>query len=154
MSAANVAENLANDASRIVLKQKKLELLELLRQLAAYVYGVANGNRYIAELSGFKLSKETTTPKHTSGIVVRDVKPGPGDGEAMVRLASRGGFDMFQVELKLADDSWRVLRAFTLSKFIIKGLPSGSSIIRITGFKSDVPGTGEGSVIEIVVKAV
>lgn len=154
MVAANVADNLANTASRIVLKEKKVEFLGLLRQLAAYVIGVANGDRYIAELSGFKLSKETTSPKQTSGIIVKDVKPGPGDGQATVRMASRGGFDMLQVELKQPDDSWRILGGYTLKKFVLKGLPSGSSVIRITGFKSDVPGTGEGSVVEIVVKAV
>ncbi|MBK9016802.1 MAG: hypothetical protein IPM82_23530 [Saprospiraceae bacterium] len=153
LKAADVADNLANDASRIVLKEKKVEFLELLRQMAAYVLGVANGSRYIAELSGFKLSKATTTPKVQTGIVVIERRPGPGDGEASVRI-NKGGFDMVIVELKLEDNSWKMIGAFTLSKFILKGLPSGSSNIRITGYKGDVPGTVDGSVVETVVKAV
>lgn len=153
LKAADVAENLANDASRIVLKEKKVEMRELFRQMAAYVLGVANGSRYIAELSGFKLSKAITTSKPITGIVVIETWPGPGDGEATVRI-DKGGFDMVIVELEMEDNSWRMIGAFTLSKFILKGLPSGRSNIRITGYKGDVKGTVPNTVVETVVKAV
>jgi hypothetical protein len=153
LKAADVAENLANDASRIVLGEKKVEMRELFRQMAAYVIGVANGSRYIAELSGFKLSKAVTTSKPVTGIVVVDKRPGPGDGESTVRI-NKGGFDMVIVELKMEDNSWRMIGAFTLRKFILKGLPSGSSTVRLTGYKGDVMGTVENSVVETIVKAV
>ncbi|GEM_PF-2204527 len=150
MIAADVADNYANDASRIVLKERKEEVLALLRQLAAYVIGVAKGNRYIAALSGFKLSKEETTPKPTGSFSIKDTKPGTSDGEAIVRLASKGGYTMFTVEKKMPSGEWVMIKAFQLKVFTLTGLPSGSTNIRITGYKSDDPGM----VLETVVKAV
>ena len=147
---ANVAENLVNDASRIVLRQRKRELLDLLREIAAYVIGVAKSDRYVAELSGCKLSKEETTPQPTGEFRIRDIKPGSNDGEAVLRLADKGGYAMFIVERKTTEGEWVQIGAFQLKTYTIKGLPSGSSVIRITGYKSDVAGHS----VETVVKAV
>jgi translation initiation factor IF-1 len=150
MVAADVADTLVNDTTRLTLKNKKKAVLEILKKMAAFVIGAAKGDRYIASLSGFQLSKEETSPKPQTEILIKDTMVGPGDGQATVRLASRGGHDMFIVELKQADDSWKMIGAFTLSTFVLTGLASGSSVIRITGYKSDVMG----KVVETVVKAV
>lgn len=147
---ADVAENLVNDASRIVLRQRKRELLDILREIAAYVIGVAKSDRYIAELSGCKLSKEETTPKPTGEFSIKDTKPGSNDGEAILRLSDKGGYTMFIVERKTTEGEWVQIGAFQLKTYTIKGLPSGSSVIRITGYKSDVAGHS----VETVVKAV
>lgn len=150
MNTANVAENLANDMTRLELKKRKNEVLGILKRMAAYVIGVAKGDRYIASLSGFQLSKEETGPLPLSDVLVKDTTPGPGDGEATVRLASKGGHDFVIVELKLPDGTWKMIGAFKLTVFVLKGLPNGSSVVRITGYKSDV----KGSEVETVVKAV
>jgi hypothetical protein len=150
MNAANVAEDLANDATRKELANQKKKVLEILALLAAYVIGVAKGDRYIASLSGFELTKEETTPKKTGEIKILDTKPGSNDGEAILRLSDKGGYTMFIVERKTAAGDWMIIGAFQLKTYTIKGLPSGSTVVRITGYKSDVPGNS----VETVVKAV
>lgn len=150
MIAADVAEDLASDASRLVLKQKKKAILDLLREMSAYVIGVAKGDRYVAALSGFELSKEETSSVPTGEIIVDDVRPSANDGEAILRLADKGGYTMFILERKLPDDTWVMIGAFQLKTYTIKGLPSGASVVRITGYKGDVPGDS----LDIVVKAV
>lgn len=150
MNTANVADDLANDNTRKELENQKKKVLELLGYLAAYVIGVAKNDRYIASLSGFELSKEETSPKKTGAIKILDSKPGSNDGEAILRLADRGGYTMFIVERKTAEGNWVMIGAFQLMTYTIKGLPSGSSVIRITGYKSDVPGQS----VETVVRAV
>jgi hypothetical protein len=150
MIAADVAGDLVNDASRLVLKQKKKAVLDLLREIAAYVIGVAKGDRYVAALSGFELSKEETSSVPTGEIIVDDVRPSANDGEAVLRLADKGGYTMFILERKLPDDTWVMIGAFQLKTYTIKGLPSGASVVRITGYKGDIPGDS----LDIVVKAV
>lgn len=150
MNKADVAEDLANESTRKVLANQKKNVLEILAKLAAYVIGMAKGDRYIASLSGFELSKEETTPQRTGEIKVYNTKPGSNDGEAIVRLSDKGGYTMLIVERKTTEADWVMIGAFQLKTFTIKGLPSGSSVIRITGYKSDVAGAS----VETVVKAV
>lgn len=150
MNTANVADDLASDTTRKELEKQKKNVLEILGKMAAYVIGVAKVDRYIASLSGFELSKEETTPQKTGEIKVLDSKPGSNDGEAILRLSDKGGYTMFIVERKAAEGNWVMMGAFQLKTYTIKGLPSGSSVIRITGYKSDVAGAA----VETVVKAV
>lgn len=150
LEAANLPEGDMSDNARIMLHEKKRIVLGVLRELSAYVIGVSKGDRFTASLSGFKLSAEETKATQQGEILIKYIKPGLNSGEAIVRIGNRGGHDLFIVSLKKADGEFVMLDAFSLSTFTIKGLPSGSSVILITGKKSDVAGAS----VEAVAKAV
>lgn len=136
-------------STNLMQKLKKDFIKNMLSPIADYVLLVANGDRFTAGLSGCKLNKEERLPVVQGPISGTYVSAGAEDGTANIRITDRGNNDFFVFSLKVGDN-WVVLDAFGLVDILVKGLPSGSSIIRIVGKKSDVPGTP----IELVVKAV
>lgn len=136
-------------STNLLQKRKKDFINNILKKNASYVLMVANDDRYVAGLSGYKLNKEERTPIAQEPISAEFVGPGAEDGTAYIRITERGNNDFFIVSLK-EGDNWKMLDAFKLKEFMLQGLPSGSSIIRIAGKKGDVLGTP----IELVVKAV
>lgn len=137
-----------SDATDERTAQFQKPVMEMLYTLSVYVLMVANSDRYIAGLSGFTLNKEESEAKKTEDLAVDNSKPGKEDGTVIISLKGRAGYDLFIVERK-TETGWTMLWAYRKLYFTVKGLPSGSSILRITGTKGDVPGDS----IEIVVKA-
>ena len=139
LEASMVAKNISSEVTRELTNKHRLELREMLVKLAAYVIGVANGDRYTASLSGFTLSKEVSETRPQTNFTIKNISIGTLPGTADITIGARGGNDMFKVYLKVGDD-YVMHDAFTGKNYRLTGLPSGSNNIRIIGFKSDVAG--------------
>ena len=146
---AQVPESDRSSNTDAVLAQKKQDLLDLLLPLSNYVLSVANGDRFVAGLSDFELSKEETTNNPPGQFSASFLRPGPTDGTAEVRIGARAGNALFIVMLKVGD-AWVMLDAFNTLQFTVEGLPSGTSTLRIYGKKGQL----RSPAVEIVVKAV
>ncbi len=148
LEASMVAKNISSAATRELTNKHRLELRQMLVQLAAYVIGVANGDRYTASLSGFQLSKETSETRPQTNFTIKSITIGTLPGTADITIGARGGNDLFKVYLKVGDN-YVMHDAFTGKNYRLSGLSSGSNNIRIIGFKSDV----EGPVVDTVANA-
>ncbi|MBI1225163.1 MAG: hypothetical protein GC192_07970 [Bacteroidetes bacterium] len=146
--AADVPKTERSENTRNTLLQKIAAVMEMLEDLAPYVIGIAGNDRYKAGLSGFPLSKEESTVRHQGPFGIKSVKPGEADGTVDIVLSNRGGNDYFKVFRKV-DDVWVLHDAFQNKSYTLTNLPSGTSIIKIVGYKSDMPG----SEVETVAKA-
>ena len=156
LEAANIAldatilpENKRSNDTDMVMEEKKLELLELLVKLSNYVLLVANGDRVIAGLSGFKLTKEEKTPDNPTTLELDKVTTGSSAGTARVSLKSRAGCAIFIVQLKNAEGEYKMFDAFNTTTFDLEGLPAGESLIRIYGKK----GKKKSPMLDAVVRA-
>ncbi len=146
--AADVPFAERNINSSIVLQQKKVVVIDLLSSMSNYVLLIANGDRPKAALSGFGLNKENTTNHTPSQFGVAFDGAGPDGGTAYVRITERAGNALFIVQL-LVEDKWVMIDAFNTLRFLVKGLPSGASTLRIYGKKGEVPSPS----IDLVVRA-
>lgn len=143
------AKDEKNTVSTNLMQKLKKELIDsYLRPLADYVLLVSNGDRYTAGLSGFVLNVEDTTEHLPSVFTARFVGVGADPGTAIVEIDERAGNVLFIVELKV-NDQFVMLDAYNTLKFTVEGLPSGESIIRLTGKK----GTRRSPQVTLVVRA-
>lgn len=131
-----VEKKYSSDATREVRDKHKEDLVDMIVEQAAYAFGVANGSRYTAGLSGFPLSKETSETIPQGPFTIKSILPGGLPGTAVITIGTRGGNDMFKVYLKVGED-YVMLDAFMGKTYTLTGLPSGTSNIRIIGFKGD-----------------
>lgn len=120
--------------TNLMQKHKKDIIKNFLQPWSDYVLLVANGDRYKAGLSGFVLNVEDTVEHDPGPFSAVFIGPGPDAGQAIVEVAERAGNALFIVELKVGEQ-WVMVDAFNTLKFTVEGLPSGESIIRITGKK-------------------
>lgn len=149
-TANSVPDNEKNTLTRDLLQKRKEDFINnMLKPAANYGLFVANGDRYIAGLLGLKLSKEETNNYTPSVFSAYFVGAGPSEGTAKVRINQRAGNALFKVYLKV-NDEWKLWDAFNTLTFIVTGLPSGSSQLRIIGKKGDV----ESPEVDITVKAI
>ena len=123
-------------STNLMQKRKKEVINNNLRPQADYVLMVANGDRYTAGLSGFVLNAEDTNEHQPSVFTARFVGVGSDPGTAIVEIDNRAGNALFIVELKVGEQ-FVMIDAFNTLKFTVGGLPSGESIIRITGKKGN-----------------
>lgn len=121
--------------TKAMQKHKKDIIKNFLQPWSEYVLLVANGDRYVAGLSGFVLNVENTVEKDPSAFTATFVGVGPDGGQAIVEITERAGNALFIVEKKVGED-WVMIDAFNTLKFTVEGLPSGESNIRITGKKN------------------
>ncbi|MBI1225734.1 MAG: hypothetical protein GC192_10905 [Bacteroidetes bacterium] len=120
--------------TKLMQKNKKDIINNFLKPWADYVLLVANGDRYTAGLSGFVLNVEDTMEHDPSAFTATFKGVGPDGGQAIVEINQRAGNALFIVELKVGDQ-WEMIDAFNTLKFVVEGLPSGESTLRITGKK-------------------
>lgn len=142
-------ENKRSNDTNMVMEQRKLELLDLLAKQSNYVLLVANGDRTIAEFSGFTLTKEEKTPNNPTVLELNKVSTGTSAGTANVSLKSRAGCAIFIVQLKHADGEYSMLDGFNTTSFLLEGLPAGESVLRIYGKK----GKKKSPNLDVVVRA-
>jgi hypothetical protein len=121
----------------LILETKKAALLVILNKLANYVLLIANGDRMIAELSGFKLTKETSESQDPSALELKKTSIGANPGTAQVVLKDRAGAAFFLVMLKDIHGEFKIIDGFNTLDFIVLGLPSGESTLRIYGKKNE-----------------
>lgn len=121
----------------LILESKKQALLSLLITESNYVLLIANGDRMTAELSGFKLTKESTTKQDPSALEVKKIAIGADPGTAIITLKERAGCAFFLVMLKLEDGTFQLIDGFNTLEFTVTSLPSGESTLRIYGKKDD-----------------
>ncbi len=145
---ADVPEDNRSNMTDLNLKNKKLIVLAMLSTLAGYVLMIANGNRNKASLSGFTLSAEDTVDHPPGEFELKSRKAGADEGTVEIRLNHRAGNAVFIVQLKVGDE-WVIIDAFNTITFVVKGLPSGTSYLRIYGKKGDK----KSPAIEVTVKA-
>ncbi len=154
LKAIEAAENaIVPEADRSDNTDKALEKLvkdlrRMLETLATYVLFVADGDRYIASLSGFELNKEETTTHKPGEFKAKFMQPGPNPGTAVVRIEQRAGNVLFIVKRKVGDD-WVMIDAYNTLLFTVEGLPSGESTLLIYGKK----GTDLSPEVQVVVRA-
>lgn len=137
-TANSVPENEQNTLSRELLKKRKEDFIEfLLTPASNYGLFIANEDRYTAGLLGLPLNKEETTAHNPSAFTAVFEGVGAAAGTAKVRISDRAGNALFKVFLKVGTD-WVLWDAYNTLSFIVSGLPSGSSTIRIIGKKGEV----------------
>ncbi len=120
--------------TKAMQKHKKDIIINFLQPWSEYVLLVANGDRYKAGLSGFVLNVAEKVEHNPGPFSAVSIGPGPDAGQAIVEVGERAGNALFIVELKVGEQ-WAMIDAFNTLKFTVEGLPSGESIIRITGKK-------------------
>lgn len=148
-TANSVPENEQNHNTRELLKKRKVDFINnLLMPSSYYVLSVANEDRYIAGLVGLEMNKEDTSTHTPSVFTATFEGVGAASGTAKVRINNRAGNALFKVFLRVGD-AWVLWDAFNTLKFTVKGLPSGSSTIRIIGKKGDV----ESPEVDLAVRA-
>ena len=146
--AAQVPEAERSANTDAVLNNHIKTLRQMLETLASYVLFIANGDRFVAGLSGFELNKEETTSRTPGEFNAKFVGVGANPGTANVRIEERAGCALFIVQLKVGDD-WVMIDAFNTLLFTVEGLPSGPSLLRIYGKKGDA----KSPMLELAVRA-
>ncbi len=133
---AVVPENEKNTTTTNLMQKRKADFIknELL-PLSNYVLLVANGDRYIAGLSGFRLNKEESTPIDPSEFSATFISVGSVIGSAIIRIDERAGSSFFIVKLKVGDD-FVMHDAFDTLLIEVTNLPSGPNILEIYGKKN------------------
>lgn len=149
LDAAILPENSRSNNTNMVMEQKKGELLDLLSKEANFVLLIANGDRSIAGLSGFTLSKDEKSPNNPTTLELKKVSTGSSAGTATVSLKDRAGCAIFLVMLKNGEGDYKMFDAFNTTAFELTGLPAGESLLRIYGKK----GKKKTPTLDVVVRA-
>lgn len=144
-----VPENEKNTTTTNLMHKRKADFIknELL-PLSNYVLLVANGDRYIAGLSGFRLNKEETSNTEPGEFQAVSMGVGPIVGSTIVRILERAGCIFFIVKHKVGDD-YIMHNAYNTLTFTVTDLPSGSNILQIIGKKGEYTSPP----VELVVRA-
>ncbi len=110
-----------------VKNQNRAALIALLRQLAAYVNFIANGDRAILLTSGFDITSEGGVSAITKPENLQVVN-GDNPGELIVSVdsvpAAKAYMFEYSTDSTLAETSWQKM-PFTQSSFTFTGLDSG-----------------------------
>ena len=116
----------ASNGDRIVIAARnaaKGGLLSLVRQLAAYVQGQANGNRAVLLSSGFKATRLPATPSLPGVPVGPVLLAGPHNGSLFFRFRLDRNTRNCSIQLAdAADGPWTDWGLSTRSKVLLEGL--------------------------------
>lgn len=144
-----VPESEKNTTTTNLMQKRKVDFINnQLLPNSNYVLLVANGDRYIAGLSGYRLSKEEVTPVEPSEFQAVSMGVGPIVGSTIVRILERAGCIFFIVKHKVGDD-YIMHNAYNTLTFTVTDLPSGTNILQIIGKKGEYTSPP----VELVVRA-
>lgn len=112
---------------RSVRDGKKAELIDTMHNLGDYVLFTAKGNRLIAELSGFTISKEKTPQPPIEKPVGIELFDGPNAGEMQLVFdaVKRAKSYMYQISVDPTDATKWITVVGTTRKNLFTGLESG-----------------------------
>ena len=117
------AANTGGAAQKEIRDQKRLTLIELLKQEAAYVSMVANGDVAVMLDAGFGVSK-IPSPIGPLPKPVKFVVSSPREGALQLSLKKIHGAKYYQFEYKkLGDTQWSIFSS-PKTKVVIEGLES------------------------------
>lgn len=112
---------------RSVRDSKKQVLITTMHNLGNYVLFTAKGNRLVAELSGFTISKDKTPRPPVEKPVGIELSDGPNAGDLFLLFTKVKGAKsyMYQVSLDPLDETKWITVCGTTRKNLFTGLESG-----------------------------
>ena len=118
------ANNLRNMANSALKREKKAELIQLLRQLAHYINLTANGDMEALYSSGFHLGNQRQAAGTMPMPADIQLQPGLNAGELIASCKSQTGARLYEARASQDGESWTWFAANTRGELLFQELPT------------------------------
>jgi hypothetical protein len=129
LTSAEAAAKVGGKTARLFRDDKRLELLELLKQLGVYVELVAMGDRAISSLAGYALVKIREALPFITSVGVPTIEAGPNAGDLIAKIAKVEGASSYKflvsTDAAAPLNTWASYDSNTLKR-LISGLNSAT----------------------------